>query len=77
MVLQSVSYIDYYSDDSVYTFNLHVPYLIVLTNQNQALVTSILILLIVIYKLPIGGPCKLILFYMYSITCQFCFAHPV
>ena len=29
-------YIDYYS---VYTFNIHVPYLIVLTNQNQALVT--------------------------------------
>ena len=58
MVLQSVSYINYYSDDSAYTFNLHVPYLIVLTYQNQTLVTHILILWIVIYMLPIGGPCN-------------------
>ena len=29
-------YIDYYS---VYTFNIHAPYLMFLTNQNQALVT--------------------------------------
>ena len=36
MMLQIVSYIDYYS---VYTFNIHVPYLIVFTNQNQALIT--------------------------------------
>ena len=36
MMLQIVSYIDYYS---VYTSNIHVPYLIVLTYQNQALVT--------------------------------------
>ena len=58
MMLQIVSYIDYYS---VYPFNIHVPYLIVLTNQNQALVTLCLhaylnfILLIVIYMLPNGG----------------------
>ena len=36
MMLKIVSYIDNYS---VYTFNIHVPYLIVLTNRNQALVT--------------------------------------
>ena len=63
-------YIDYYS---VYTFNIHVPYLIVFSNQNQALVTLCLhayLNFIVIYMLPIGGPrleINFILFYFHLI----------